>query len=70
MRALAVVGKDFSASPTARCSRRGTLLVQTDLADTLDAIASSGPRAFYEGPIADKIAAAVREAGGLMTATI
>ena len=28
---------------------------------------SSGPRAFYEGPVADKISAAVREAGGLMT---
>jgi gamma-glutamyltranspeptidase/glutathione hydrolase len=46
---------------------RGTLLVQTDLANTLAAIAKSGPRAFYEGPIADKISSAVREAGGLMT---
>ena len=26
-----------------------------------------GPRAFYEGPVADKISAAVRDAGGLMT---
>ena len=47
---------------------RGTLLVQADLAATLDAISKNGPRAFYEGPVADKIAAAVREAGGLMTA--
>jgi gamma-glutamyltranspeptidase/glutathione hydrolase len=46
---------------------RGTLLVQTDLAATLDAISKQGPRAFYEGPVADKISAAVREAGGLMT---
>ena len=46
---------------------RGTLLVQSDLAATLEAIAKHGPRAFYEGPVADKIAAAVREAGGLMT---
>ena len=46
---------------------RGTLLVQADLADTLEAIAKQGPRAFYEGPIADKISAAVRDAGGLMT---
>jgi gamma-glutamyltranspeptidase/glutathione hydrolase len=46
---------------------RGTLLVQSDLAATLDAISRHGPRAFYEGPIADKISAAVREAGGLMT---
>ena len=46
---------------------RGTLLVQSDLAATLDAISSQGPRAFYEGPVADKISAAVRGAGGLMT---
>jgi gamma-glutamyltranspeptidase/glutathione hydrolase len=46
---------------------RGTLLVQADLANTLEAIAKNGPSAFYEGPIADKISAAVREAGGLMT---
>ena len=47
---------------------RGTQLVQTDLAITLEAISKNGPRAFYEGPVAEKIAAAVREAGGLMTA--
>ncbi len=46
---------------------RGTLLVQSDLAATLEAISKGGPRAFYEGPIADKLSAAVREAGGLMT---
>jgi gamma-glutamyltranspeptidase/glutathione hydrolase len=46
----------------------GDRLVQTDLAATLDAIAQGGPRAFYEGPIAEKIAASVRAAGGLMTA--
>lgn len=47
---------------------RGDKLVQSDLANTLEAIAKDGPRAFYQGPIADKIAAAVREAGGVMTA--
>ena len=47
---------------------QGDRLVQTDLANTLQAIATSGPRAFYQGPIADKIASAVREAGGVMTA--
>ena len=47
---------------------RGDLLVQRDLADTLEAIAKDGPRAFYDGPIADKIAAAVQAAGGIMTA--
>src|SRR5689334_8640581 len=47
---------------------RGTLLVQSDLANTLEAIAKNGPRAFYEGPTAEKLVAAVREAGGMMTA--
>ena len=46
----------------------GDRLVQSDLARTLYAIARNGPRAFYEGPIAEKIAAAVRAAGGVMTA--
>ncbi len=46
----------------------GEMMVQTDLAATLQAIASRGPRAFYEGDIAEKIAAAVKSAGGLMTA--
>jgi len=46
----------------------GDRLVQRDLADTLEAIARHGPRAFYEGPIADKLAAAVQAAGGIMTA--
>jgi gamma-glutamyltranspeptidase/glutathione hydrolase len=47
--------------------RPGDTLVQTDLADTLDAIAHDGSRAFYSGPIAGKIADAVRQAGGRMT---
>jgi gamma-glutamyltranspeptidase / glutathione hydrolase len=45
----------------------GQSLVQADLAGLLTAIAQDGPRAFYEGPIAEKIVAAVRGAGGLMT---
>ena len=32
----------------------GDMLVQSDLADTLAAIARDGPRAFYQGAIADK----------------
>jgi gamma-glutamyltranspeptidase / glutathione hydrolase len=44
----------------------GDVLVQSDLADTLEAIGRDGPRAFYIGPIADKIVAAVRGAGGVM----
>jgi gamma-glutamyltranspeptidase/glutathione hydrolase len=45
----------------------GDTLVQRDLADTLAAIARNGPRAFYDGAVADKLVAAVRAAGGLMT---
>jgi gamma-glutamyltranspeptidase / glutathione hydrolase len=45
----------------------GATLVQRDLADTLAAIARDGPRAFYEGAVAENIAAAVRASGGLMT---
>jgi gamma-glutamyltranspeptidase/glutathione hydrolase len=45
----------------------GEKLVQKDLAETLQAVALEGLHAFYEGPIADQIAAAVRLAGGQMT---
>ncbi|HXW25816.1 MAG TPA: gamma-glutamyltransferase, partial [Xanthobacteraceae bacterium] len=45
----------------------GQSLVQADLAASLAAIAQDGPGAFYHGPIAEKIVAAVRAAGGLMT---
>jgi gamma-glutamyltranspeptidase/glutathione hydrolase len=45
----------------------GERLVQPDLAQSLKAIAQGGPRAFYQGAIARKIATAVRKAGGVMT---
>ncbi len=45
----------------------GDRLIQLDLADTLQAIADGGPRAFYTGRVAEQIAAAVRSAGGIMT---
>src|SRR6266516_3200694 len=47
--------------------REGDTLVQTDLAATLSAIATQGPRGFYQGPVAEKLAAAIRDAGGFMT---
>jgi gamma-glutamyltranspeptidase / glutathione hydrolase len=47
--------------------QRGDRLLQGDLAQSLEAIAREGPRAFYVGPIADKIVNAVRAAGGVMT---
>ncbi len=44
-----------------------TRLVQPELAQTLRAIAALGPRAFYEGPVAEAIAKAVQEHGGILT---
>jgi gamma-glutamyltranspeptidase / glutathione hydrolase len=38
------------------------------LAQTLRTIAAQGPRAFYEGPIADEVVATVSERGSLLTA--
>jgi len=45
----------------------GDRLVQTDLAATLATIARDGPSAFYDGPIGEKIVAAIAANGGLMT---
>jgi gamma-glutamyltranspeptidase/glutathione hydrolase len=47
--------------------QNGDRLVQHDLANTLDAIAKKGADAFYKGEIAEKLANAVRAAGGVMT---
>src|SRR4029079_13143155 len=47
--------------------QEGDRLIQPDLAATLTAIAEQGPRGFYEGPIAERLAKAVRDGGGLMT---
>jgi gamma-glutamyltranspeptidase/glutathione hydrolase len=45
----------------------GERLVQADLAATLRAIQAGGPDAFYRGPVAARLAGAVRAAGGVMT---
>jgi gamma-glutamyltranspeptidase/glutathione hydrolase len=45
----------------------GDRLPLDDLAATLDAIAAKGPAGFYEGPVAEKLVAAIREAGGRMS---
>jgi gamma-glutamyltranspeptidase/glutathione hydrolase len=47
--------------------RDGDRLVQTDLAATLEAIAAQGPQGFYQGAVAEKLIASVRDAGGIMT---
>jgi gamma-glutamyltranspeptidase / glutathione hydrolase len=46
---------------------RGANLEQIDLARSLRAIAADGPKAFYEGPIAEKMVASVNAAGGNWT---
>ncbi len=46
---------------------RGDRLVQSDLASVIEAIGRDGERAFYDGPVAAKIVAGVRAAGGRMT---
>jgi gamma-glutamyltranspeptidase / glutathione hydrolase len=53
--------------PDGTSLREGDQLVQTDLAVTLQAIATQGPRGFYEGPVAEKLAKDVQDAGGVMT---
>ena len=47
--------------------REGDTLLQTDLAVTLSAIATRGPRGFYEGAVAEKLVKAIGDAGGIMT---
>jgi len=53
--------------PNGSVLARGDLLVQPDLAATLEAIAQDGPKAFYQGPIAEKTVASIRAARGVMT---
>ncbi len=47
--------------------REGDLLVQKDLAHTLRLIAEKGADGFYKGEVAEKIARAMKEHGGLIT---
>jgi gamma-glutamyltranspeptidase / glutathione hydrolase len=47
--------------------QQGDKLIQKDLAATLAAIAEQGPRGFYQGPVAEKLAKAISGAGGIMT---
>ncbi|MGE6303195.1 gamma-glutamyltransferase [Serratia liquefaciens] len=47
----------------------GDRLVQSDLANTLTAIAKEGPDAFYKGKIPEAVEAAAKQGGGILTAT-
>jgi gamma-glutamyltranspeptidase/glutathione hydrolase len=53
--------------PGGRAPQVGEIVRLPDLARTLQAVANGGADAFYNGPIADAIAATVQEYGGLMT---
>jgi gamma-glutamyltranspeptidase / glutathione hydrolase len=48
--------------------RAGEFLTQKNVAASLRLVADGGPEAFYDGEIAQRIAAAIQEAGGEMTA--
>lgn len=63
-----------SQNPTAeiflrngKAPRAGEIWYQRELADTLEAIAKGGPKAFYEGDIAADMVAQLRALGGLHT---
>jgi gamma-glutamyltranspeptidase/glutathione hydrolase len=67
--------KDFAAEPNVAAIflnhgqpwKAGERLVQTNLAKTLKAIAKKGTKAFYSGPIAEKMVRASQAGGGLFT---
>lgn len=54
--------------PGGQAPSKGDLLTLPHLGETLETIAQKGRAGFYEGPIADEIAASVQHAGGLITA--
>jgi gamma-glutamyltranspeptidase/glutathione hydrolase len=47
--------------------RRGDRLIQSDLAATLQAIAARGASGFYDGEVAERLIAAIRANGGILT---
>ncbi len=51
-----------------RALKPGEFLIQKDVARTLRQVADGGPEAFYDGEIGERIAAAIQEAGGELTA--
>ena len=59
-------GKDLFC-PGGQTIKPGARLVQSDLARTLRLIAAQGPRAFYEGAIADSLVADEQRGGGIIT---
>lgn len=54
--------------PNGRIPEIGETLRQPKLARTLESLAKDGARSFYEGPLAQRIAAGLKEAGSPLTA--
>lgn len=54
-------------APEGRLLQEGEIARRPALARTLATIAAGGPNAFYTGPIADGIIAAVQSTGGIIT---
>ena len=53
--------------PDGTSLQQGDTLVQPDLEATLEALAARGVDGFYDGPVAEKLIDAIRNAGGIMT---
>jgi gamma-glutamyltranspeptidase/glutathione hydrolase len=73
--AAAVLARDDGAratflvpdGATRRAPRAGEWFRNPDYARTLRTIASSGPKAFYRGPLGERLVSRVRELGGFLT---
>ena len=61
-------GEDLLQARRLAAPARRPAGAQPDLANTLEAIAKDGPDAFYKGPVAQKVEAAMKAGGGIMTA--
>lgn len=53
--------------PNGHALKPGTMFRQPDLARTLGLISTQGPRAFYQGSIADSLVAEMKRGGGILT---
>ncbi len=60
------VRRIFASGPDGKLVGEGDVLVQPDLASVIARIRATGPNDFYAGPLATKLVAAVREAGGTL----
>jgi gamma-glutamyltranspeptidase/glutathione hydrolase len=59
--------RKYFLKPDGSTYKEGDVLVQKDLAKTLRLIAKEGPKAFYEGPIAELIEKDMKANGGIMS---